>query len=110
LHILKTDVALTVLRFKYSLQSIEILQGLGYPVTFPHDDKEKYNKDIDTVIKRSKGVKLQLEITVEKVKELQKNNQKPQTENEFMDGVASVGRFLGSQINIKTTSLYEMFV
>jgi hypothetical protein len=105
--VLKTDVALTVLNYKYHEESIEILKGLGYPVEFPKDDKQKYLKDAETCMNRLKGVKIQLEMAVKAITELQKGSENGQTENEFMDGVAYLGKFLGTPINIKNTSMYE---
>jgi len=92
----------------YPENDVNYLKSIGFNVNFDKNDIESYEKDFKNVEGKLKGFELQLQMEQKKVQDKQKNTEnKGQTEAEFMEGVAVVGKSQGYNISIKQTSLLE---
>lgn len=107
--------AVTVLSYKYSQNDIDVLKQIGFNYEFSKDDRKSYDKYVINCANRLKGFEVQLQIQVKKQAELfnldengqPKQQQKEQTEADFLKSVAIVGKSNGYHISLKQTSLSE---
>lgn len=107
--LLQTEVSVTVLGLKYSLEHVNILKGLGYDVDFDPNDRIGWKKDIEKINRVVKNYKVQLELLTSKIEQIKKDNKGGGVDDEktFMQSVINCGRNLEMKISIKETSMYE---
>lgn len=107
--LLQTEVCVTVLNFKYSIEHVNILKEMGYDVDFDPKNKPSWKSDIEKINRVVKNYKMQIEIVNSKLRELKEKSesQGKGTEQQFMDTVIGCSQNLNIKIDIKSTSLYE---
>lgn len=99
----------TILRLYYEQDLINILKGYGYHFQFNPEDPEKYHKDLDSVMQRSKRMILEMEIRRKQIESLQKANLGAVINRQYFDEIlVTLSKFSGYHVNedLVTVSRY----
>lgn len=108
-HIAYVDNALILLQQRFSQSAIDELISLGYDGIYQFDDHVQYVKQLNRVRSLCKTRVMDLQDLQEEYKKynLSSENSSSQTEEDFEEWVAQLGRFMHFRINQHETTVTE---
>lgn len=107
-HVSYVDMAIPLLRHKYSQQVIDQLIGLGYYGPYNFDDHEQYHRALDRIYSLVKTVAFDLDTARDEYARFDISGEgKKQTEDDFDAWVSGLSRFQGYRINQDETMMTE---
>lgn len=92
------------LRINYNEELVKFLLENGYKYKFDHLDYEGFNKDLDRVMAKAKGLTLQAK---DRQKELDSLKGKSEGETDWDELCSALGKFQGYQIDKKKITVSE---